>query len=238
MSQKIKLFLHQEHHRGAALIIALMIMAVLSLLGAASLTTTNIEVRVAGNDRCAQDAFYAAEAGMQFAIAGLQRQITEVAANFIVTQQSVSWGPALNGQGGITPATGLDVTTGGTWLGNTSASQTTPYATKTSGANLKTYGVPFPSAAAPTAWYLVTIWNNLDGGTATTDNDKIINVRADALNSCGGKNTIEVALFALPSPQNVTGYTAQAGAGAGKNYNSQDANAITTFTGQNMGGIT
>lgn len=46
---------------GMALVIALMLLSVLSLLGSAALLTTNVEVKIAGNTRIGKTAFYAAD---------------------------------------------------------------------------------------------------------------------------------------------------------------------------------
>ncbi len=50
---------------GAALVIALMMLVVLSLLGTSAITTTMIDIRIAGNEKSRKLAFYATEAGIQ-----------------------------------------------------------------------------------------------------------------------------------------------------------------------------
>jgi Tfp pilus assembly protein PilX len=54
--------------KGAALIIALLILLVLTLIGISSISTTIFETTISGNERGRTDAFYAAEAGIQVAI--------------------------------------------------------------------------------------------------------------------------------------------------------------------------
>ncbi len=54
--------------KGFVLIIALLMLLVLTLLGISSISTTNFETSVSGNERVRADAFYAAEAGIQVAI--------------------------------------------------------------------------------------------------------------------------------------------------------------------------
>ncbi len=71
-----------SEERGAALVIALMILVVLTLLGTSATTTTMIDIRVAGNEKSQRLAFYAAEAGTQ---AGC------VALNDLKTADSGSW---------------------------------------------------------------------------------------------------------------------------------------------------
>jgi Na+-transporting methylmalonyl-CoA/oxaloacetate decarboxylase gamma subunit len=53
---------------GVALVIALLMLLVLTLIGIGSITTTNFETSISGNERVRADAFYAAEAGIQVAI--------------------------------------------------------------------------------------------------------------------------------------------------------------------------
>ncbi len=59
--------------RGAALIIALLILLVLTLMGLSLINTATFEAFVTGNERVRMEAFYAAEAGLQTAIANLPK---------------------------------------------------------------------------------------------------------------------------------------------------------------------
>jgi hypothetical protein len=52
---------NREKERGAALVVCLLIMAVLALLGAAMITNSTIEVKMAGNQRATKVDFYAAD---------------------------------------------------------------------------------------------------------------------------------------------------------------------------------
>ncbi len=54
---------------GAALVIALIMMIVLTLIGLASTFTSTFEIRLSGNKRGTTDAFYAAEGGIQATLA-------------------------------------------------------------------------------------------------------------------------------------------------------------------------
>jgi Tfp pilus assembly protein PilX len=56
-----------KNKTGAALVTALLLMAVLSLIGAAAVLTSSIEVKISGNDKFAKDAFYVADAGVEMA---------------------------------------------------------------------------------------------------------------------------------------------------------------------------
>ena len=57
-----------REEKGVALVIALLMMLVLTLIGISSIGTTNFETNISGNERVRTDAFYAAEAGIQVAI--------------------------------------------------------------------------------------------------------------------------------------------------------------------------
>jgi Tfp pilus assembly protein PilX len=58
--------------RGVALIIALIILLVLTLIGISAISTTTFETSISGNERAGTDAFYAAEACIQEGIHQLQ----------------------------------------------------------------------------------------------------------------------------------------------------------------------
>jgi hypothetical protein len=63
-----------ELNRGSATIVAFLLMGMLLLLGLAALTTSEDEVTIAGNEMQEMKAFYAAEAGLERATAGLQTE--------------------------------------------------------------------------------------------------------------------------------------------------------------------
>jgi len=65
--------------RGAVLILALMAMTVLMAIGAALVLTTSTETAIAGNFRGRREAFYAAEAVAEIAVAELRRSQNWVA---------------------------------------------------------------------------------------------------------------------------------------------------------------
>jgi type II secretory pathway pseudopilin PulG len=54
-----------KDRKGAALVIALIILLVLTLIGISAISTTTYETSISGNERVATNAFYAAEAGVQ-----------------------------------------------------------------------------------------------------------------------------------------------------------------------------
>jgi len=56
---------------GAALVIALLMMIALTLVGMGAIFTSTFEVQISGNKRGSTDAFYAAESGLQVALANI-----------------------------------------------------------------------------------------------------------------------------------------------------------------------
>ena len=54
-----------RNEKGVALIVALIILLVLTLIGFSSINTTTFEANISGNERVGIDAFYASEAGNQ-----------------------------------------------------------------------------------------------------------------------------------------------------------------------------
>ena len=51
--------------KGVALVVALMMLLILTLIGISAITTTTYETSISGNERVGTDAFYASEAGIQ-----------------------------------------------------------------------------------------------------------------------------------------------------------------------------
>jgi len=58
---------HLRNERGVALILVLIMLVVLSILGATILTSTTTDIRIAGNYRNTQDAFFTADAAIDYA---------------------------------------------------------------------------------------------------------------------------------------------------------------------------
>jgi Tfp pilus assembly protein PilX len=58
-----------RNQSGVALVIALIMMIVLTVIGLASTFTSSLEIKLSGNKRGATDAFYAADSGVQVAVA-------------------------------------------------------------------------------------------------------------------------------------------------------------------------
>jgi type IV pilus assembly protein PilX len=54
-----------RYEKGAALIIALLMLLVLTLIGISAIGTTTFETKIAGNERIGTEAFYVSEGGVQ-----------------------------------------------------------------------------------------------------------------------------------------------------------------------------
>jgi hypothetical protein len=61
-----------KEQSGVALIIALIMIVVLTLIGLASIYTSTFEIKLSGNKRGTTDAFYAADSGVQVVVANIK----------------------------------------------------------------------------------------------------------------------------------------------------------------------
>lgn len=193
---------------GAALITSLIILTLLTLLGIAATNTSILETMISSSERTHAEAFYAAEAGIEHLRRNFKSIFVEKNAARIAAGVDPDWDFVLNGsQAGVDAATDINYDGGARWI--------------TDGDLGSVY------------LYNVTVWNNDDGGSATNDTDSVIMMRADARVPNGGIASIEISLFGgATGGAALSGYGAQEGAGAGKNYNSNDTGAITNFSTQ------
>ena len=199
-----------RNEEGSVLVIAIMILVLLTIIGISTSTTSEIDLQIAGNDKLYKNVLYTADAGIEHARAMLNARLmlSPVNASRIAQGFPPLWTFALDGtQAGIAAATdGVggdnigDFEGGAVWVNN---------------AGLGKFN------------YTVTVWNNDDGGAFDLDTDSIIWARSEATGPGGSSVTIEVSLLAEAEGTAYTGYTAQAGAGAGKSYSSDDLNAIS-----------
>ncbi|NIS59767.1 MAG: hypothetical protein GTO13_03390 [Proteobacteria bacterium] len=59
------------NERGVALVVAVLVMITATFLGVAAVMTSDIEIRISGNQRSSEKAFYAADAGIDSGVAFL-----------------------------------------------------------------------------------------------------------------------------------------------------------------------
>lgn len=198
---------HVRHReRGAALITAMVVLTLLTLMGLAATNTSMLETMISATDRSRTEAFYVAEAGIEHLRRNFKNLFVEKNVAHMAAGVTPDWDFVLNGsQPGVDAATDTTYAGGVQWI--VDGDLGTPYK------------------------YTVTIWNNDDGGGAADDTDSVIFMRADARSPLGGISSIEISLFGGTSGgESIAGYSGQASGGAGKNYNSNDANAITDFS--------
>jgi hypothetical protein len=70
-----------KDHSGVALVIAMLMVTILTLIGIASTFTSTVEIRLSGNKRGLTDAFYAADGGIQSVLPGIGN--FNVSTNFV-----------------------------------------------------------------------------------------------------------------------------------------------------------
>ncbi len=72
--------IHRREESGVTLVITLMILLVLTLIGAAALMTSSVDLRITGNERVQKQAFYAADAGLHYGRANPPVPLTNINA--------------------------------------------------------------------------------------------------------------------------------------------------------------
>jgi type IV pilus assembly protein PilX len=215
MKKVIRAF-HGE--QGSALIITIMVLALLSIVAFSSVRSSTTEVQIAGNELQHQKYFFTAEAGIDHAVKLLERHFRAANAAAVRLGAKANWNFAFSG--------------------NDQQQNTSDDAVDTDGDELGSYAegaVWIENALIDGIGYRVTLWNNDDsalGGTYDDDRDGLIWVRSDATGPKGGGASIQVLLQGDSAGQVVSDYTAQAGAGAGKNNVGNDLNPIVDFSRQ------
>jgi hypothetical protein len=74
--------------RGSALVVALLVLVLLTLIGISATTTSTIEVQMAGSEKVYDMAFYAAESGWQTSLNWLDAQYPGVTHNLGLDEES------------------------------------------------------------------------------------------------------------------------------------------------------
>ena len=211
-----------DDEKGSILIIVIMALALLTVIAFTATRTSIVEVQISTNELLHQKYFYAAEAGIDHVIKLLEKPFVENNASKVVTGSTANWNFAFLGAdqraGSSDDVDGMENDQGdpqysARWI---------------------------EQAELDGVFYQVVLWNNDEsaatgngaGGDFDTDGDGLVWVRSRAWHPRGGQAVIDVLLHGETSGKNVTGYTAQAGAGAGKNYNANDVRPITEFRRQ------
>jgi type IV pilus assembly protein PilX len=196
--------------QGSALITALIILTLLSLIGIAATNTSTLETMIAATEKVHSEAFYAAEGGVEHLRRNFKNIFVDRNNSKIATGVAPDWDFALNGsETAVSSATGISYAGAADWITN------------------GTLGSRY--------LYTVKVWDNDDGGSppATDDTDGVIFMRAEAQVPNQGFAAVEITLFGgATDGGGIGGYGAQEGGGSGKNYNSTDAGGVTNFSTQ------
>ena len=197
------------NENGFALITALLFLAVLTIIGIAATNTSTIETMIAAAEKNKQKVFYAAEAGIEHCTAIL---MDRMAKNFKMSS-STEWDFALSDtEPGV---------------------ESVNYLIKDKDDNDKESFIWIKDKSLGKACtYTVMVRDNNDDDDIFDDKDGLIYVTSISTMTNGATAGIEVGLSGLLSGGSATGYSAQAGAGAGKSYRADDAQTITDFSPQ------
>jgi len=212
-----------NNENGSVIVAALMILALLTIIGFAAINNSTTEQHLATNTLLYERAFYVTEAGFEHAKAVLRVPYIEQNQGNIALGNPGSWTFVLDGSGviaGLPAAADSDGDGVGDWVG----------------------GVVLVQSDLEGISYTVTAWNNDDsasvsltcpaGGTPNCDSDGRLMIRAVATGPRGATCAIESLIEGTTDSGNLDGYKAQAGAGSGKSYSNNDLVTITDFTQQ------
>ncbi len=212
---------------GFTLILALILLMLLTIIGVTAINTSTTGTMLTTTEEVKRSTFNAAESGVEHATAMLQSLF--LAKNQIKLQQALTsgstfipvWTFALDGST-RTAASSLPGA-GSQWLERFNAGA------------LWIENAPMGNGYT----YTVRVWNNAepnaDPTPAIKDTDGIIVVGAVATGPNKAIAAAEAVLCgSITNLSSTAAYTAQAGAGAGKNYNASDVNAISTV---NLGSL-
>jgi len=210
-----------NNEKGSVIVLAIMILALLTIVGISAITTSSNEQHLAVNTLLYERAFYAAEGGMEHAKGVLKVPYTEQNQGNIALGNLGSWSFALNGSGvipGLGAAQDCAPLDNG---GNCGPGD---------GVGDFEGGVLLLQTDIDGIAYDITVWNNDDratGGTPTVDTDGRMMIRSVATGPRGASCTIEALIEGTTSSGSTEGYSAQEGAGAGKSYSNNDLDPIT-----------
>jgi len=204
--------------QGSVLIVTIMVLALLSIVAFTSVRSSTTEVQIAGNELQHQKYFFAAEAGIDHTVKLLEKHFQAANATAVRLGAKANWNFAFSGKD--------------------QQQNTSDDAVDMDGDNLGSFAegaVWIENARIDGISYRITLWNNDDsalGGSFDDDRDGLIWIRSDATGPKGGGASIQMLLQGESAGQVFSDYTAQAGAGPGKNYVSNDLNPIVDFSRQ------
>ena len=222
---------------GFTLILALILLMLMTIIGVAAIKTSTTETMITSADEDKRTAFYAADSAIEQATAQLNqlfRQQHQADYNVNHDQNKLTWTFALHD----TTQTDFKL------LAQPPASSLWKDRFA-SGVTLSS--IPDNTPLSNGYTYSVRIWNNADinplkpivppaVNDAQNDTDGLIVVGVIATSPRNSRVAVEVTLNGAVNGTSPVGgsYTAQAGGGAGKNYNSSDVGAVSAG---NMGAM-
>jgi hypothetical protein len=211
---------------GITIILSLILLMLMTIIGVAAINTSTTETMITSADEDKRTAFYAADSAVEQVNAQLHQRFRDrwQAASFAVMTSGgaaipLDWDFLLDGTGGFTAAD--------------------PQPTPPSNWFLRySEGVPILTGSLANGYtFDARAWNNADtqpsGATSTqaarNDTDCLVVVGAITTSPRGSRVAVEITLSGgIDGTSTVGTYTAQAGGGAGKNYNASDVGTIST----------
>jgi Tfp pilus assembly protein PilX len=182
-----------QSERGAALIFALMGMTVLMALGAALVLMTSTETIIAGNFRIGRQAFYAAEAAAELAVAELR-----TSANWIGIVEGAEVSRFVDGAPAGPRTLPTDAPVDLTAILNLANCSAPAPCTGAPRWQLFAYGALRDLAAqglADSPFYIVA----LVSGGQTSSGEPLVTIRAEAFGPRGAHQAVEITVSRTPS---------------------------------------
>ncbi len=198
-----------DNERGAMLLIALLVLALLTIIGMVATTNSTIELQIAANERDHQKAMYAAESGIAHMAAILQSRIVDGNGANLASGNPVNWNFALDG-------TNPDISAG------ISRELETPFA----------YSVQVLDNCDEVPGDCEATANN-----PNVDADRLVRIRSEGRGPSGTSAMVEILVEPGLDGEAISGYSAQQGGGAGKSSNASDVNPIQESVPLDLGSI-
>jgi len=187
---------------GYIIIAAVLILALLTIICVSALSMSTTEMKIATNELRYERAFYAAEAGLKQLSGILSPQFINKNRAILSAGGTPNWSFALRDA--------VDSNKDG--VGDFNGS------------------VRLLETKLDEIEIEVRIWNNRDGGGPANDTDGLIYVHSTAGGPRRAVCRIRIMLAGRIGGGAISDYSAQAGAGPGKNFVSSDAEVMTDFT--------
>ncbi len=195
-----------NNQNGAMMIVTVLVLALLTIIGLTAATTSTTELQIAANNRNHHKAVYAAESGISHMVAILQSRMIEGNKANMASGTAPNWNFAIAAD--APESVGFE-------------------------RNLDTH-----------FRYFAQVRDNCDevpgdctdaANDPNADVDRLMVIHSDGLGPQGTKASVEIVVQATLNGSGISGYSAQAGGGSGKNSNANDAEAITDLSSTDLG---